>query len=65
MSREPNHPLAAVMAEAGASNKGLARRVRDVALRHGAHVGTTHVAVRRWLDGSGIQAATAAYVARS
>jgi hypothetical protein len=53
------------MAEAGASNKGLARRVRDVALRHGAHVGTTHVAVQRWLDGSGIQAATAAYVARS
>jgi len=53
------------MAEAGATNKGLARRVRDVALRHGAHVGTTHVAVQRWLDGSGIQAETAAYVAEA
>lgn len=65
MLREPNHRLAALMAEAGASNKGLARRVRDVALRHGAHVGTTHVAVQRWLDGSGIQAETAAYVAEA
>ncbi|UWE10821.1 sporulation protein [Actinacidiphila bryophytorum] len=64
-SREPNHRLAAVMAEAGASNKGLARRVRDAALRHGAHVGTTHVAVQRWLDGSGIQPETAAYVAEA
>jgi hypothetical protein len=53
------------MAEAGASNKGLARRVRDIALQHGAHVGTTHVAVQRWLDGSGIQAGTAAYVAEA
>lgn len=65
MNREPNHRLAALMAEAGASNKGLARRVRDVALRHGAHVGTTHVAVQRWLDGSGIQAETAGYVAEA
>ncbi|MBY8878390.1 sporulation protein [Actinacidiphila acidipaludis] len=65
MSKEPNHRLAAVMAEAGASNKGLARRVRDVALMHGAHLGTTHIAVQRWLDGSGIQAATAAYVAEA
>ncbi|MGW5350520.1 sporulation protein [Streptomyces sp. NPDC004031] len=53
------------MAEAGASKKGLARRVQEVALRHGAHVGTTHVAVQRWLDGSGIQASTAAYVAEA
>jgi hypothetical protein len=53
------------MAEAGASNKGLARRVRDIAQRHGTHVGTTHVAVQRWLDGSGIQTETAVFVAEA
>ncbi|WP_406421671.1 sporulation protein [Streptomyces sp. NBC_00873] len=65
MSKEPNHQLAAVMAEAGASNKGLAKRVREVAQRHGEHLGTTHVAVQRWLDGSGIQRQTAAFVAEA
>ncbi|MFD7757513.1 sporulation protein [Streptomyces sp. NPDC059757] len=65
MNREPNHQLAAVMAEAGASNKGLAKRVREVAQRHGEHLGTTHVAVQRWLDGSGIQRQTAAFVAEA
>ncbi|WP_405612376.1 hypothetical protein [Streptomyces sp. NBC_01508] len=65
MSRDPNHQLAAVMAEAGASNKGLAKRVREVAQRHGDYVGTTHVAVQRWLDGGGIQRQTAAYVAEA
>jgi hypothetical protein len=65
MDREPNHRLAMLMAEAGASNKGLARRVRDVAKRHGVRVGTTHVSVQRWLDGAGIQADNAAYVAEA
>ncbi|MEU8918554.1 sporulation protein [Streptomyces nigrescens] len=65
MSREPNHRLAGVMAEAGASNKGLAKRVREVAERHGEHLGTTHVAVQRWLDGRGIQRQTAVYVAEA
>ncbi|WP_329131100.1 sporulation protein [Streptomyces sp. NBC_01476] len=65
MNREPNHRLAALMADAGASNKGLARRVRDVALRHGVRVGTTHVSVQRWLDGAGIQADNAAYLAEA
>ncbi|MFE9887631.1 sporulation protein [Streptomyces scopuliridis] len=65
MNRDANHQLAAVMAEAGASNKGLAKRVREVAQRHGEHVGTTHVAVQRWLDGGGIQRQTAAFVAEA
>ncbi|MFI1619661.1 sporulation protein [Streptomyces lydicus] len=65
MSKEPNHKLAAVMAEAGASNKGLAKRVREVAQRHGEHLGTTHVAVQRWLDGCGIQRQTALFVAEA
>ncbi len=65
MSREPNHRLAALMAEAGVSNKGLARRVRDVAQRHGADVRTSHVAVQRWLQGGGIQPQTAAFAAEA
>ncbi|NLU76153.1 sporulation protein [Streptomyces sp. HNM0575] len=65
MSKEPNHRLATLMAEAGVSNKGLARRVQQVAQRRGAHVGTTHVSVGRWLDGNGIQSQTAAFVAEA
>ncbi|MFI0814764.1 sporulation protein [Streptomyces sp. NPDC021098] len=65
MSREPNHRLAALMAEAGVSNKGLARRVRDVGQRHGADIRTSHVAVQRWLQGGGIQPQTAAFVAEA
>ncbi|MCQ4046040.1 sporulation protein [Streptantibioticus rubrisoli] len=65
MSREPNRKLAALMAEAGATNKGLAKRVREVAQRHGVHVGTTHVSVQRWLDGSGIQPETASFLAEA
>ncbi|MFI2237379.1 sporulation protein [Streptomyces chrestomyceticus] len=65
MRAEPNHRLAAVMAEAGASNKGLARRIREVARKYGDHLGTTHVAVQRWLDGKGIQRQTAVYVAEA
>ncbi|MFH8594243.1 sporulation protein [Streptomyces rimosus] len=57
--------MATVMAEAGASNKGLAKRIREVAQRHGDHLGTTHVAVQRWLDGNGIQRQTAAYAAEA
>ncbi|WP_078620622.1 MULTISPECIES: sporulation protein [Streptomyces] len=65
MHKEPNHRLAAVMSEAGASNKGLAKRIREVAQRHGEHLGTTHVAVQRWLDGKGIQRQTALYAAEA
>ncbi|URN12675.1 sporulation protein [Streptomyces radiopugnans] len=65
MRREPNHRLAAVMAEAKASNKGLARRVKDIAARRGVHLGTTHVSVQRWLDGGGIQPQTAAFLAEA
>jgi hypothetical protein len=53
------------MAEAEATNKGLARRVRDVAARHGVQAGTTHVSVQRWLKGAGIQPQTAAFVAEA
>lgn len=50
-TREPNRLLAAVMEEAGISNKSLATRVRAEAEKIGLTVSTDHVAVRRWLDG--------------
>lgn len=50
-TREPNRLLAAVMDEAGISNKGLASRVRAEADKIGHALSTDHVAVRRWLNG--------------
>lgn len=49
--REPNTLLAAVMGEAGMSNKGLATRVRAEAQKIGHDISPDHVSVRRWLDG--------------
>jgi hypothetical protein len=49
--REPNRLLAAVMQQAGVSNKGLATRVRAEALKIGLDISPDHVSVRRWLDG--------------
>src|SRR3954470_20953032 len=63
MSREPNERLIAFMAEAGVSNKGLAKRMRDIAAQRGADLGTTHVSVQRWRDGAGIQPKAAAIMA--
>jgi tetratricopeptide (TPR) repeat protein len=60
MSREPNEQLITLMDEAQFSNKGLAKRMRDLAQQRGIDLGTTHVSVQRWRDGTGIrlQAAT-------
>ncbi|MFF5185348.1 sporulation protein [Streptomyces sp. NPDC000345] len=63
MSREPNAQLIAVMAEAQVSNKGLAKRMQDAAAQRGTSLGTTHIAVQRWRDGSGIKPETAAVMA--
>lgn len=63
MSREPNERLIAFMAEANVSNKGLAKRMRDIAAQRGADLGTTHVSVQRWRDGAGIQPKAAAIMA--
>lgn len=49
--REPNELLAAVMQEAGLSNKAFAARVRAEANRAGLAISPDHVSVRRWLDG--------------
>lgn len=61
--RVPNRLLAAVMAEAGVSNKGLAARVRALARREGGSISSDHVSVRRWLDGSVPRGRTSEYVA--
>jgi hypothetical protein len=60
---EPNKLLAAVMAEAEISNKGLATRVRELAQRDGQTISADHVSVRRWLDGTRPKAATQNYIA--
>lgn len=51
MKREPNAPLAALMGDAGLSNKALAGRVRRAAQEAGLDISPDHVSVRRWLDG--------------
>ncbi|GHI07749.1 hypothetical protein Scel_60700 [Streptomyces cellostaticus] len=63
MSREPNAQLIAVMSEAKISNKGLAKRMTDEADRRGVELGTTHVSVQRWRNGSSIRPQTAAIMA--
>ena len=48
-----NHLLAAEMAQAGMSNKGLARRIRTLSASDGGElVRADHVALARWLDGT-------------
>ncbi|MCQ9133060.1 sporulation protein [Streptomyces hilarionis] len=63
MNREPNAHLIAAMTEAQVSNKGLAKRMQDAAAQRGINLGTTHIAVQRWRDGSGIKPETAAIMA--
>src|SRR5436190_1613074 len=50
--RMPNRLLAAVMAEAKVSNKGLAARVHDVAVKTGVDISPNHRSVRLWLEGT-------------
>ncbi|MEU3963204.1 sporulation protein [Streptomyces buecherae] len=56
----PNNLLISLMTEAGTSNKGLAKRMRDLAQQRGITLGTTHVSVQRWRAGSGIRPGAAA-----
>lgn len=60
---EPNQRLAAVMAEAGISNKGLAAQVRARGERDGYAIAADHVSVRRWLGGSMPRGRTSEYIA--
>ncbi|MFF3977733.1 hypothetical protein [Streptomyces sp. NPDC001828] len=49
---DPNGTLATLMAEAGLSNKALARAVRDAGTASGQNVTCDHTYVGRWLSGS-------------
>lgn len=49
----PNHQLAAVMREAGVSNKGLAKRMRDLSRVDGGEpISPSHTNVDKWLSGA-------------
>ena len=63
MSREPNAKLIAIMEEAKVSNKGLAKRMQETAAQRGLDLGTTHVAVQRWRNGTGIRPQAAVVMA--
>lgn len=63
--RESNHQLAAVMARADISNKGLARRVQDIGVRHGSDIRCDHVSVKRWLDGMHPRGVTPHFIAEA
>ena len=58
-----NDLLAALLAEAGYSHKGLADRVRELAARDGRRNSADHVTVGRWLHGSTPRPQTARYIA--
>ena len=47
--RTPNRQLAALIAEAGFSNAGLARRVDQLGLEHGLDILYDKTSVTRWL----------------
>jgi hypothetical protein len=63
--REPNRLLAAAMAEAGVSNNGLAKRVRDLGQADDQTVRCDHVDVKRWLDGMVPKEPKRTYVAKA
>jgi hypothetical protein len=64
---QPNHHLAAVMRQAGVSNKGLGRRVRELSETDGGSgpVRADHVQVSRWLAGRHPQPRTCRLIARA
>lgn len=54
--RTPNHHLAALMREAGMSNKGLAKRMRDLSRSDGGMpVSPTHTNIDKWVSGRIVQ----------
>jgi tetratricopeptide (TPR) repeat protein len=65
VAQAPNGALAAAIVEARMSNKGLAKRVRDLAQQDGRPISTDHVAISRYLDGMQPKPRTAEYIARS
>ncbi|MEU3447758.1 regulator [Streptomyces thermolilacinus] len=61
--RNPNRQLAALIAEAGFSNAGLARRVDQLGLEHGLDLRYDKTSVTRWLRGQQPRGTTPALIA--
>ncbi|GHE91033.1 regulator [Streptomyces griseoluteus] len=61
--RTPNRQLAALIAEAGFSNAGLARRVDQLGLEHGLDLRYDKTSVTRWLRGQQPRGTTPALIA--
>lgn len=61
--RMPNRQLAALIAEAGFSNAGLARRVDQLGLEHGLDLRYDKTSVTRWLRGQQPRGTTPALIA--
>ncbi|GAA2275097.1 hypothetical protein GCM10010145_37550 [Streptomyces ruber] len=63
VQRTPNRQLAALIAEAGFSNAGLARRVDQLGLEHGLDLRYDKTSVTRWLRGQQPRGTTPALIA--
>ncbi len=61
--RTPNRQLAALIAEAGFSHAGLARRVNQLGLEHGLDLRYDKTSVTRWLRGQQPRGTTPALIA--
>ncbi|MET8676437.1 regulator [Streptomyces sp. NPDC004647] len=61
--QRPNRQLAALIAEAGFSNAGLARRVDQLGLEHGLDLRYDKTSVTRWLRGQQPRGTTPALIA--
>src|SRR5436190_726891 len=61
--RQPNHQLASLIAEAGFSNAGLARRVDQLGTEHGLDLRYDKTSVTRWLRGQQPRGTTPALIA--
>lgn len=61
--RPPNRQLAALIAEAGFSNAGLARRVDQLGIEHGLDLRYDKTSVTRWLRGQQPRGTTPALIA--
>jgi hypothetical protein len=61
--RSPNRQLAALIAEAGFSNAGLARRVDQLGIEHGLDLRYDKTSVTRWLRGQQPRGTTPALIA--
>ncbi|MEU6577005.1 regulator [Streptomyces sp. NPDC046805] len=63
--RTPNRQLAALIAEAGFSNAGLARRVDQLGIEHGLDLRYDKTSVTRWLRGQQPRGTTPALIAEA